>query len=294
MSSATVTLAVIAAVLLGVGVYLILERALSRVLLGVVLIGNGINLVVLSGGGAAGGAPVLGVTPVWRMNDPLPQAMVLTAIVITLAVTAFVLAMVHRLWEIDGTDEIQDDVEDLRVVRRAERVDLRAEHRRLRRELRERTAARGEEVRRLAAAARAEYADDRRRLGADADGGGATPEHRARVEAGRRELRERLREIKAQDKAARAELRARFRESRAELNRRARAERAAVARADVLVDEVPDTEFPRGAVPVRRRAGGRGAHPAAESAADRGDGRAHDAADDPEGPSTDHGNEPGR
>nr|WP_202511491.1 Na(+)/H(+) antiporter subunit C [Streptomyces sp. SID3343] len=238
-----------AAVLVGVGVYLILERSLTRVLLGVVLIGNGVNLVVLTGGGPAGGAPVLGVTEPARMNDPLPQAMILTAIVITLAVTAFVLAMVHRHWELSGTDEIQDDAEDLRVVRRAERVDLRAEHRRLRRELRDQTAARGARVQRLATEARSGYLADCERLGVDADGHGGRPEQERIARVRRDELRARLREIKAEHRAQRAELRARFRASRRELNRRARAERAAVARADQIVDDVPDTEFPRGANP---------------------------------------------
>ncbi|MGC0418979.1 Na(+)/H(+) antiporter subunit C [Embleya sp. AB8] len=247
MRSPTLTLVLTAAVLVGVGVYLLLERSLTRVLLGVVLIGNGANLVVLSGGGRAGGAPVLGITLPDRMNDPLPQAMVLTAIVITLAVTAFVLSMVHRHWELTGSDEIQDDAEDLRVVRRAERGDLRTEHRRLRRELRRQTAQRGAAVRQLAAAAKAGYADECRRLGVDEHGRGGRPEARAIARERRAELKLRLRGIRAEHQGQQAELRARFRAARRELNRQARAERAAVARADSIVDDVPDTEFPRGA-----------------------------------------------
>ncbi len=55
------------------------------------------------------------------MSDPLPQAMVLTAIVITLGMTAFLLAMAYRSWQLIGHDEVQDDLEDRRIVRRAER-----------------------------------------------------------------------------------------------------------------------------------------------------------------------------
>ena len=44
------------------------------------------------------------------MSDPLPQAMVLTAIVITLGMTAFLLAMAYRSWQLNGHDEVQDDV----------------------------------------------------------------------------------------------------------------------------------------------------------------------------------------
>lgn len=99
------------------GVYLLLERSLTRVLIGFILIGNGANLLYLVAGGRAGGPPIIGQTPVEDMSDPLPQAMVLTAIVITLALTAFILAMAYRSWQLHGHDEVQDDLEDRRIVR---------------------------------------------------------------------------------------------------------------------------------------------------------------------------------
>lgn len=101
------------------GVYLLLERSLTRVLVGFILIGNGANLLYLVAGGRAGGPPIIGQTPVEDMSDPLPQAMVLTAIVITLALTAFILAMAYRSWQLHGHDEVQDDLEDRRIVRLA-------------------------------------------------------------------------------------------------------------------------------------------------------------------------------
>lgn len=101
------------------GVYLLLERSLTRVLIGFILIGNGVNLLFLVAGGAAGGPPIVGHTDAADMSDPLPQAMVLTAIVITLALTAFVLAMAYRSWQLHGHDEVQDDLEDRRIVRLA-------------------------------------------------------------------------------------------------------------------------------------------------------------------------------
>lgn len=112
-------LVVAIAVLIGGGVYLLLERSLSRVLIGVILLGNGVNLLFLVIGGPPGGAPIVGVTPESEMSDPLPQAMVLTAIVITLAMTAFLLAMAYRSWQLNEHDEVQDDLEDRRIVRRA-------------------------------------------------------------------------------------------------------------------------------------------------------------------------------
>ncbi|MEU5868144.1 Na(+)/H(+) antiporter subunit C [Nonomuraea sp. NPDC047529] len=111
-------------VMITTGVTLLLERSLVRVLAGVVVLGNGVNLLIITAGGNAGGPPILGSTPVRAMADPLPQAMVLTAIVITLGVTAFVLAMVHRSWQLTGSDEVQDDTEDRRVRLRARRGEL--------------------------------------------------------------------------------------------------------------------------------------------------------------------------
>lgn len=109
-------------VLFAAGVYLLLERSLTRVLLGFVLLGNGANLAILVAGGRAGAPPITGSAPEdVRMSDPLAQAMILTSIVITLALVAFVLAMAYRSWQLHGHDEVQDDVEDTRIARLAEK-----------------------------------------------------------------------------------------------------------------------------------------------------------------------------
>lgn len=117
--SPSIVLVIAIGALVITGVYLLLERSLTRVLIGFILIGNGANLLFLVAGGRAGGPPIIGQTPVEDMSDPLPQAMVLTAIVITLALTAFVLAMAYRSWQLHGHDEVQDDLEDRRIVRLA-------------------------------------------------------------------------------------------------------------------------------------------------------------------------------
>ncbi len=101
------------------GVYLLLERSLTRVLVGFILLGNGINLLFLVASGRAGKAPIIGDGSESEMSDPLPQAMVLTAIVITLGLVAFVLAMAYRSWQLHGHDEVQDDLEDRRIARLA-------------------------------------------------------------------------------------------------------------------------------------------------------------------------------
>ncbi|MDN4162062.1 Na(+)/H(+) antiporter subunit C [Nocardioides abyssi] len=127
MTDVNLTLVVISAVLLGSGVYLLLERSLSRVLVGLVMIGNGVSLGFLVAGGPAGKAPIVGEDGDGTgIADPLPQAMVLTAIVITMATTAFVLAMAYRSWQLNGHDDVQDDVEDA-TVRRLATIDVTSE-----------------------------------------------------------------------------------------------------------------------------------------------------------------------
>jgi multicomponent Na+:H+ antiporter subunit C len=113
--STNLTLIVTAAALVGCGVYLVLERSLTRVLLGLLVLGNGVNLLFLIAGGRAGDAPIEGSTAAADMSDPLPQALVLTAIVIALGTTAFLLAMAHRSWQLNGNDDVQDDVEDASI-----------------------------------------------------------------------------------------------------------------------------------------------------------------------------------
>ncbi|PZG13175.1 Na(+)/H(+) antiporter subunit C [Micromonospora craterilacus] len=110
-------------VLVGCGVSLLLERSLSRVLLGIILIGNGINLLIIFGS-RSGRAPIVGVTEAPSMSDALPQAMVLTAIVITFGITAFLLALSYRSWYLTGDDEVPDDIEDQQIVRRAARKEV--------------------------------------------------------------------------------------------------------------------------------------------------------------------------
>jgi multicomponent Na+:H+ antiporter subunit C len=116
----------VVAVLYSCGIYLLLERSLTRLLLGVLLISNATNMLILAAGGAAGGAPLVGRTPNELMSDPLPQAMILTAIVITLGVAAFVLALIHRSWSLNAREDVQNDPEDVRIATEQGRIDQEA------------------------------------------------------------------------------------------------------------------------------------------------------------------------
>lgn len=116
--NANLTLILVASTLIGTGVYLVLERSLTRVLVGLVMMGNGCNLLFVIASGPAGKAPIVGASS-GRMADPLPQALVLTAIVITLGTVSFLLAMAHRSWQLNEHDDVQDDVEDAAIRRLA-------------------------------------------------------------------------------------------------------------------------------------------------------------------------------
>jgi len=115
----TIVLPVIIGGLYTAGVYLLLDRSLTRVLLGFLLLGNATNLLLLSTGGPSGMAPILGYAEPEEMSDPLPQALILTAIVITFGVAAFVLAMIHRSWRLAADEGVGTDEEDRRVARRS-------------------------------------------------------------------------------------------------------------------------------------------------------------------------------
>lgn len=114
------TMAVVLAALYSAGFYLLMQRSLMRILIGTVIVGHGANLMLQLAGGPPGRAPILGDAAPEQMTDPLPQAMALTAIVITFALTTFLLALAYRSWVLLGHDEVRDDVEDRRI-RRLER-----------------------------------------------------------------------------------------------------------------------------------------------------------------------------
>ncbi len=109
MNETNLTLSVLVAVLVAAGVHLLLQRELIRVVLGFVLLGHGANLVLLVSGGPAGEVPEAGMSAS-EVADPLPQAMALTAIVITFAVTALLLALTHRHDVLLGGDDTADPV----------------------------------------------------------------------------------------------------------------------------------------------------------------------------------------
>lgn len=115
--SVNLLLLVVMGVLYAGGIYLLLERTLTRVLFGVMLMTNATNLLIVTVAGAPGEAPLVedGLDPD-AYTDPLPQALTLTSIVISFAITAFMLGMIYRSWKLGRRDEVLVDTEDLKVA----------------------------------------------------------------------------------------------------------------------------------------------------------------------------------
>lgn len=111
----SLVLVVIMGVLFAAGTYSLLERSLTRVLIGFLLLGNAANLFLLIVMGAPGIAPFFGAGDAEALSDPMPQALTLTAIVITFAVSAFLLALIYRSWQLGQADTVEDDEADLEV-----------------------------------------------------------------------------------------------------------------------------------------------------------------------------------
>lgn len=100
-------------ILYATGLYMMLRRSMVKLIIGLGLLGHASNLLIFvaaSGGGLVrGGPPILveGNTNVaGAMADPVPQALILTAIVIGFGVQAFALALFHRTYKAVGTDDL--------------------------------------------------------------------------------------------------------------------------------------------------------------------------------------------
>jgi multicomponent Na+:H+ antiporter subunit C len=102
-------LAVVAGVLYATGLYLMLRRRLAQLIIGLALLSNGSNILILASAGVTRGRPPLitdASTKAEQFADPVPQSLILTAIVIGFGVLAFSLVLAHRVHRSAGTDDI--------------------------------------------------------------------------------------------------------------------------------------------------------------------------------------------
>jgi multicomponent Na+:H+ antiporter subunit C len=107
-----VVLALVIGTLYGGGLYLMMRRNLIQLIIGLSLLSHGANLLIFTAGGLRkGGAPILAAGEkafATLPADPLPQALILTAIVISFAVTAFALVLFLRTYQTVGTDDVDE------------------------------------------------------------------------------------------------------------------------------------------------------------------------------------------
>ena len=107
-----VILAVVIGILYACGLYLMMGRSIGKLIVGLVLISQAANLLIFTAGGLTRGLPPFishETVPADYINaDPIPQALILTAIVIGFGVLAFALVLVHRTIQSVGTYDLDD------------------------------------------------------------------------------------------------------------------------------------------------------------------------------------------
>ena len=105
----TLAISLVIAVIFGSGAYLVLQRNLIRVVIGMILISNASILFIIAAGLSRGRPPIHPIPEGVDVSDPLVQAMALTALVISSSVTALLLSLVYRLY-------VSHDSVDLEVI----------------------------------------------------------------------------------------------------------------------------------------------------------------------------------
>jgi len=106
------TLALVVGGLFAAGLYSILRRSIVRIAIGLVLIGHAANLLIFTAARLTRYQPPIIASDaeavVQPAADPLPQAMILTAIVISFAVLVFALVLIHRVYQVVGSDDLDE------------------------------------------------------------------------------------------------------------------------------------------------------------------------------------------
>lgn len=120
----SLSLALLVGGLVAVGTYLVTARSLSRIVLGFSMLGHAAVVALLAAGGPDGAPPLADLAAPADIANPLPQALSLTAIVISFGMTLFLLALARRQQTLTGDDLVEDDLEDRRIARGDETTEL--------------------------------------------------------------------------------------------------------------------------------------------------------------------------
>jgi multicomponent Na+:H+ antiporter subunit C len=104
-------LIIIIGVLYWAGLYMLMRRSFVKVIIGLIFLGHAANLLIFTVGRITKGAPAFinldGTIPD-TFADPLPQALILTAIVIGFGVQAFAIVLFKRAFKTTGTDDLDE------------------------------------------------------------------------------------------------------------------------------------------------------------------------------------------
>jgi multicomponent Na+:H+ antiporter subunit C len=104
-----IILAILVGVLYTTGVYMVLRRSILKFIIGLIFLSNATNLLVFLASGIVAGKPAFvgpNVENSNNLSDPLPQALVLTAIVIGFGIVVFTIALKYKFFEATGTDDL--------------------------------------------------------------------------------------------------------------------------------------------------------------------------------------------
>jgi multicomponent Na+:H+ antiporter subunit C len=101
-------MALVIGILFATGTYLLLSRVLLRIVLGTSLLSHATLLYLITAGKLKRGASPILESGITAYADPLPQALILTAIVIGFGVTAFIIVLVYRAYQTLGSDDTED------------------------------------------------------------------------------------------------------------------------------------------------------------------------------------------
>lgn len=107
-----ILLAIVVGGLYAAGVYMMMRRSIVKLIIGLGLLGHASNLLIFTLGGLTRGRPALVAEgargPVVPFADPLPQALILTAIVIGFGVQAFAVVLIKRVYQAVGTGDLDE------------------------------------------------------------------------------------------------------------------------------------------------------------------------------------------
>ncbi len=108
-------MAYVVGILFASAIYMMLRRSIVKLVIGLIILSNAANLLIFAAAGMTRGAPPLipegALSPLGPVADPLPQALILTAIVIAFGVLAFAVVLIHRAYEVVGNDDL-DQMKD--------------------------------------------------------------------------------------------------------------------------------------------------------------------------------------